>query len=77
MLGDEVRRARLRLGLSQTALAKKVHKSRSWLCKVERNEFEPSWPGVRALFRELALDPHLVLCLVTPEDTPHGRSDPA
>jgi transcriptional regulator with XRE-family HTH domain len=70
MLGDEVRRARLHLGLSQTALAKKVQKSRSWLCKLERNEFEPSWPSMRALFRELHLDPHIVLCLLKPEGTP-------
>ena len=74
MLGDEVRRARLRLGLSQTACAKQLQKSRSWLCKVERGDFEPSWPAVRDLLHVLPLDPQVVICLLRPEGTTQGGS---
>jgi len=62
MLGTEVKRLRRDLGLSQTALARQLHKSRSWLCKIEGGTLQPSLDAARALMEALPLDPRVLLC---------------
>lgn len=67
MLGTEVRRLRLGMGISQTALAKQLHKSRSWLCKIESGDLQPSLDAARDLLRALPIDPNVMWCHA-PED---------
>lgn len=70
MLGTEVKRLRLNLGLSQTALARQLHKSRSWLCKIESGALQPSLDAARDLLVALPLDPRVFLCRPPEEPTP-------
>lgn len=70
MLGDEVRKARLDRGWSQECLAGRVHKTKSWVSKVERGRCEPSRSAVRALYRILPLPLDAVTAFLTEEDLP-------
>lgn len=57
MLGDKVRAARMRQGLSQAEAARRVGKTPTWLCDVEKGHIEPSLAAARDLVQLLKLSP--------------------
>lgn len=69
MCGDAVRAARLAHGLTQTETARRLHKSRIWLYKVEKGTLCPSLDAARDLVQVLQLAPSVFLG-EPPEDDP-------
>jgi HTH-type transcriptional regulator/antitoxin HipB len=55
-LGDVVRAARVRAGLTQQGLADRAGVSRQWVVQLERGMVNPSWDVVSRLAQVLDLD---------------------
>ena len=61
MCGTAVRAARIAQGLTQTETAKRLHKSRVWLYRVEKGTLTPSMDAARDLVQVLQLAPSVFL----------------
>lgn len=59
MLGKAIRAARIAHGLTQTETARRCHKTRLWLYKIEQGLITPSLESARELVQVLRLDPGL------------------
>lgn len=57
MLGAVVKRARLDAGWSQETLALRLHKTKSWVSKLENDSFAPSYEALCTLLVVLPIDP--------------------
>lgn len=55
-IGQAIREARKKKGISQTALAEKTGISRTYLADVEGGRYTPGWENVRILAKELKLN---------------------
>jgi transcriptional regulator with XRE-family HTH domain len=70
MLGKAIRAARMAQGLTQVETARRCHRTRYWLCKIEQGMIVPSLDAARDLVQVLHLDPGLFVGTPPSEDPP-------